>query len=115
MDWEKVPDRDKESLGYERDLKRWLDKLMVDLRAKIRRNEERLAQQEAIVLLAEDQVRQPFSHSQRRRAALSVTADQRLPWLPFHLEHGLKPAVEKTLPIMPAHQPLVLGLLPCCT
>ena len=54
-DWEKLADTQKERLGYERDLKRWIDKLLVELRTKIAKNEERLSQQEAIVLLADDQ------------------------------------------------------------
>lgn len=52
----KLDDREKDRLGYERELKRWLDKLMGDLRSKIQRNEERLAQQEAVVFLPDDQV-----------------------------------------------------------
>ena len=54
-DWEKLDDKEKDRLGYERELKRWIDKLMGDLRAKIARNEERLAQQENVVL-PDDQV-----------------------------------------------------------
>ncbi|KAK9804143.1 hypothetical protein WJX73_004648 [Symbiochloris irregularis] len=56
-DWEKLDDKEKERLGYERDLKRWIEKLMVELRTKIAKNEERLFQQEAVVLLAEDQAK----------------------------------------------------------
>ena len=55
-DWEKLDDKEKDRLGYERELKRWIDKLMGDLRAKIARNEERLSQQEVVVVLPEDQV-----------------------------------------------------------
>ena len=55
-DWEKLDDKEKERLGYERELKRWIDKLMGDLRAKIARNEERLSQQEQVVFLPDDQV-----------------------------------------------------------
>ena len=56
-DWGAMDDRDRDRLGYERDLKKWLDKLMVDLKQKIARNETRLAAQEDVVLLPEDQVR----------------------------------------------------------
>ena len=56
-DWDAMDDRDRDRLGYERDLKKWLDKLMVDLKQKIARNEARLAAQEDVVLLPEDQVR----------------------------------------------------------
>ena len=57
-DWDAMDDRERDRLGYERELKKWLDKLMVDLKQKISRNETRLAAQEDVVLLPEDQARQ---------------------------------------------------------
>ena len=55
-DWDAMDERDRDRLSYERDLKKWLDKLMIDLKQKIARNEARLAAQEDVVLLPEDQV-----------------------------------------------------------
>ena len=55
-DWDVMDDREKDRLSYERELKKWLDKLMIDLKQKIARNETRLAAQEDAPLLPEDQV-----------------------------------------------------------
>ena len=50
-----MEDRERDRLGFERDLLKYIERLMVDLRAKIRRNDERL-KSEQILLLPDDQV-----------------------------------------------------------
>jgi hypothetical protein len=53
--WEALPDREKERYGYERDLLRWMDRLLVDLRRRIDVNTERLAVTQRPLYLSEDQ------------------------------------------------------------
>lgn len=57
VQWEALDDREKDRLGYERQLKRFMDGMMDDLRRKIQRNEQRLAQNEIPVLVSSEQVR----------------------------------------------------------
>lgn len=55
--WDALDDGGKERLGHEHALMKWLDQLMADLRAKIKKNTERLrAEQESPVYLKDDQV-----------------------------------------------------------
>ena len=55
--WDALDDAGKERLGHEHALMKWLDQLMADLRAKIKKNTERLkAEQESPVYLKDDQV-----------------------------------------------------------
>ena len=55
--WEALDDAGKERLGHEHALMKWLDQLMADLSAKIKKNTERLkAEQESPVYLKDDQV-----------------------------------------------------------
>jgi hypothetical protein len=61
-EWEALEDRERARYGYEVDLKKYLDRLMVDLKAKIKKNEERLAAVEKPLLLPDDAV-QPFRWS----------------------------------------------------
>ena len=51
-----LDDASKERLGFERELYKYLDKLMLELAAKIRRNSDRLAAEEAAPLPPADQV-----------------------------------------------------------
>ncbi len=51
-----LDDKSKERLGFERELYKYLDRLMTELRAKKRRNDDRLAADAAIPISAEDQV-----------------------------------------------------------
>jgi hypothetical protein len=53
--WEALDEREKDRLGYERQLKRFMDGMMDDLRRKIQRNEQRLAQNEIPVLVSSEQ------------------------------------------------------------
>jgi RNA-binding protein Luc7-like 2 len=53
--WEALPDREKERWGYERELLRRLDRLLVDLRRRIAGNEERLRGAARPMFLADDQ------------------------------------------------------------
>ncbi|KAK9916020.1 hypothetical protein WJX75_007379 [Coccomyxa subellipsoidea] len=53
--WEALDDRSRERLGFEKELYKWIDKLMLELKAKIRRNEERLASEVAPPISLEDQ------------------------------------------------------------
>ncbi|KAK9816303.1 hypothetical protein WJX74_004427 [Apatococcus lobatus] len=54
--WDALDDAGKERLGHEHALMKWLDQLMADLRAKIKKNTERLkAEQESPVYLKDDQ------------------------------------------------------------
>lgn len=57
VEWEALEDRVRARYSYEADLKKYLDRLMVDLKAKIKRNEERLAAVEKPMLLPDDAVR----------------------------------------------------------
>lgn len=52
-----LDDKSKDRLGHERELFKYLDRLMTELRAKKRRNEDRLAADAAIPISAEDQAR----------------------------------------------------------
>lgn len=54
---QKLDDKSKERLGFERELYKYLDKLMLELASKIRRNTDRLAAEEAAPLPPGDQVR----------------------------------------------------------
>jgi len=54
-----LDDRSKDRLGFERELLKYLERLMVELRAKKRRNEDRLAADAAIPISAEDEARPP--------------------------------------------------------
>ncbi len=55
--WDALDDAGKERLGHEHTLMKWLDQLMADLSAKIKKNTERLkAEQESPVYLKDDQV-----------------------------------------------------------
>ena len=53
---QKLDDKSKERLGFERELYKYLDKLMLELASKIRRNTDRLAAEEAAPLPPADQV-----------------------------------------------------------
>ena len=76
-DWDAMDDRERDRLGFERDLKKWLDKLMVDLKQKISRNETRLAAQEDVLLLPEDQV--PVTVEYLAFSSISSRSDMYLP------------------------------------
>ena len=52
---QKLDDKSKERLGFERELYKYLDKLMLELASKIRRNTDRLAAEEAAPLPPADQ------------------------------------------------------------
>ena len=47
---------DKERLGFERELLKYIEKLMLELKTKVRRNEERLAKENVPVIAIDDQV-----------------------------------------------------------
>ena len=49
--------REKDLLGFERELLKYIDKLMLELKTKVRRNEERLTKENVPVVSIEDQVR----------------------------------------------------------
>ena len=49
--------REKDRLGFERELLKYIDKLMLELKTKVRRNEERLTKENVPVTSIEDQVR----------------------------------------------------------
>ena len=52
---------DKERLGFEPELLKYIEKLMLELKTKVRRNEERLAKENVPVIAIDDQVRvSPF-------------------------------------------------------
>ena len=57
-----LDDKSKERLGFERELYKYLDKLMVELQAKIHRNSDRLAAEEAAPLPPADQVGALHAH-----------------------------------------------------
>lgn len=65
LQWEALDDREKDRFGYERQLKRFMDGMMDDLRRKIQRNEQRLAQNEIPVLVSSEQVGPPCSTAAR--------------------------------------------------
>ncbi len=56
VQWEKLPDGEKDRLGYERALRAVLEDMMDDLNRKIQRNETRLKQQTVPALPSSDQV-----------------------------------------------------------
>eukprot|EP00884_Botryococcus_braunii_P001837 jgi/Botrbrau1/11654/Bobra.168_2s0011.1 len=56
-DWEALEDNVRARYSYEADLKKYLERLMVDLKAKIKRNEERLSAVEKPILLPDDAAR----------------------------------------------------------
>ncbi len=47
---------EKDRLGFERELLKYIDKLMLELNTKVRRNEERLAKENVPVIGIDDQV-----------------------------------------------------------
>ena len=49
--------KEKDRLGFERELLKYIDKLMLELKTKVRRNEERLTKENVPVTSIEDQVR----------------------------------------------------------
>ena len=53
--------REKDRLGFERELLKYIDKLMLELKTKVRRNEERLTKENVPVTSIEDQVRSTAS------------------------------------------------------
>ena len=53
--------REKDRLGFERELLKYIDKLMLELKTKVRRNEERLTKENVPVTSIEDQVGLPAS------------------------------------------------------
>ncbi|KAK9808590.1 hypothetical protein WJX72_000153 [[Myrmecia] bisecta] len=53
--WEALPDKQRDRLGHERELQKFLDRLVGDLQKKIKRNEERLAADKKQLLLPDDQ------------------------------------------------------------
>lgn len=57
LQWDALDDAEKDRFGYERELKRFMDGMLEDLRRKIARNEQRLKQNEIPVLVSSEQVR----------------------------------------------------------
>lgn len=55
--WEQLDDRSKERWGYEAELLKWFDKLLIDLRKRIESNTERLKVDDTPLILIEDQQR----------------------------------------------------------
>ncbi|EIE25974.1 hypothetical protein COCSUDRAFT_46447 [Coccomyxa subellipsoidea C-169] len=81
--WEDLDDRSRERLGFEKELYKWIDKLMLELKAKIRRNEERVASEMAPPISLEDQrtldemaaeLQEMLTRSEVRRAAFEEEA-----------------------------------------
>lgn len=52
---------EKDRLGFERELLRYIDKLMLELKTKVRRNEERLAKEFIPMVGIDDQVGHGFT------------------------------------------------------
>ena len=50
---------EKGRLGFERELLKYIDKLMLELKTKVRRNEDRLVKENVPVIEINDQVRAP--------------------------------------------------------
>lgn len=75
-DWEALEDRERARYGYETDLKKYLDRLMVELKAKIKRNEERLAAVEKPLLLQDDQVNPKPLTPQKNKVADQCRTEQ---------------------------------------
>ncbi len=55
--WEGLNDEERAKYPYERELKKWLDKMVDDLGKKVKRNQERLDSEANPAFLPEDQVR----------------------------------------------------------
>ena len=54
--WEALSDEERAKHPYERDLKKWLDKMVDDLGKKVKRNQERLDSEANPAFLPDDQV-----------------------------------------------------------
>lgn len=54
--WEALSDEERDKYPYERDLKKWLDKMVDDLGKKVKRNQERLDSEANPAFLPDDQV-----------------------------------------------------------
>lgn len=63
--WEALSDEERAKYPYERDLKKWLDKMVDDLGKKVKRNQERLDSEANPAFLPDDQVGKQWCHSTR--------------------------------------------------
>ena len=54
--WEALSDEERAKYPYERELKKWLDKMVDDLGKKVKRNQERLDSEANPAFLPDDQV-----------------------------------------------------------